>query len=483
MKPVASKQFSWDDQHSFAGLSGDLNPMHMDPVAARRTSAASPVVHGIHTLVWAIDQLATHCLERKIVRIKANWSHFVHIGEVPELVVEAANESRLKAQIRVESETVATLTLFLGETPPASGESPGNPVVLSPTVPSDLGLDEIIGQSGNIAFAVPATQVAVRFPSASLATGPHPIAGLLTLSRLVGMVCPGLHSIFARLDVAMVGGDATDFISYKVTGVDERFRYVTQSVHGAGLQGTVEAFLRNPPTEQPGMDELSKLVDPAEFRDSAALVIGGSRGLGEVTAKLLAAGGAHVVISYSMGREDAERVALSIRNAGGTCEIMHYDVRNASENQLRDLSSPPTHVYYFATGPISQSRVAFDIARFDEFCLFYVKGFAHLCSCLRQPEQGTVRVFYPSTVYVTAGERPRGFVEYAMAKAAAETLCAEASRSWPHIQVISRRLPRLQTDQTATFLPEEPFASTQAVMLAAIREMQARTVVSEAASK
>jgi hypothetical protein len=59
-----------------------------------------------------------------------------------------------------------------------------------------------------------------------------------------------------------------------------------------------------------------------------------------------------------------------------------------------------------------------------------------------------VSLFYPSSVYVA--ERPRGMLEYAMAKAAGETLCGEMNLAWPPLRVTMERLPRLPTDQTAS---------------------------------
>ena len=55
---VSSKTFGWDEQEEFARLSFDYNPMHMDPLAARRTQAGRPVIHGINAALWALDQLA-----------------------------------------------------------------------------------------------------------------------------------------------------------------------------------------------------------------------------------------------------------------------------------------------------------------------------------------------------------------------------------------------------------------------------------------
>ena len=37
----------------YAGASGDFNPLHVDPVAARRALYGEVVVHGVHSLLWA----------------------------------------------------------------------------------------------------------------------------------------------------------------------------------------------------------------------------------------------------------------------------------------------------------------------------------------------------------------------------------------------------------------------------------------------
>ena len=54
---LASRTFDEPDQLFFARLSGDFNPIHMDPLTARRTNASATVVHGIHAVLWALDKL------------------------------------------------------------------------------------------------------------------------------------------------------------------------------------------------------------------------------------------------------------------------------------------------------------------------------------------------------------------------------------------------------------------------------------------
>ena len=47
--------FTFQDLLSFAKLSGDYNPLHIDNVLARRLIFGSVVVHGVFSLLWALD--------------------------------------------------------------------------------------------------------------------------------------------------------------------------------------------------------------------------------------------------------------------------------------------------------------------------------------------------------------------------------------------------------------------------------------------
>ena len=62
-------------------------------------------------------------------------------------------------------------------------------------------------------------------------------------------------------------------------------------------------------------------------------------------------------------------------------------------------------------------------------------------------------------------------IEYAMAKAAGETLCAEMNTGWAPLRVTVERLPRLLTDQTVQ-VTETKLASPIDCLVAAVRETQ-----------
>src|SRR5690348_7504559 len=77
-----TRSFDATDQHAFAQASGDSNPMHVDEVAARRTIAGGPVVHGVHGVLWAIDALAAAGeIVQPIATIDVQFRKFIYVGD------------------------------------------------------------------------------------------------------------------------------------------------------------------------------------------------------------------------------------------------------------------------------------------------------------------------------------------------------------------------------------------------------------------
>jgi NAD(P)-dependent dehydrogenase (short-subunit alcohol dehydrogenase family) len=267
------------------------------------------------------------------------------------------------------------------------------------------------------------------------------------------MECPGLHSVYADLALEFDShlGVSADLLAYSVGQSDRRFQMVGLDVAGPGAVGKITTLFRSAPVLQPSFAEIRADVAPRSFADTSALVIGGSRGLGEVMAKILAAGGSDTVLTYHRGREDAMRVAEEINSGGGLCRIARYDVETG-ENDLFE-SAPtgwsPTHVHYFATPPIRVNRSAWNSTLFSQFCGYYVDGFAALIETVERatPMAAKRRYVYPSTVYVE--NPPNGLLEYAVAKRAGEALCDLLSKkAKTPIEIAVIRLPRLLTDQT-----------------------------------
>jgi NAD(P)-dependent dehydrogenase (short-subunit alcohol dehydrogenase family) len=470
---LAQRVFGSDDQRQFASVSGDQNPMHVDPLYARRTQGGAPVVHGINLLLWSFDCFASAQLDLPpLSSFSAKFNKFVYLGEQVELrlVQQEPNCSRLS--LSVDNDIRSEVTIEFGAPEQHLPQWVDRSLVPQSPVPAalDPSLKQIPERSGSLAFCMTAEQGVALFPSAARWLGARRIMALAASSYLVGMVCPGLHSLYSELSIeACPESDAVEFLAYRVSKIYPRLRLAKQEIAGGGIAGTVTCFVRTPPVQQVTMEKLAGIVDSAEFAGSVALVVGGSRGLGELTAKLIATGGGRVFITWQSGSEDAESVAREIRSAGGVCETLAYDAQKPAEGQLAALGSAPSHAYYFATPPIFRSQAeVFSRERLKEFLAVYVDGFWQLSQALRA-RQPRLSMFYPSSVAVT--ERPRGMTEYSMAKAAGEVLCADMNVSLAPMRVTAIRLPRLPTDQTASVTAAKA-ADPVETMLPIVREVQ-----------
>lgn len=470
---IAQKEFTTADQVSFAELSGDKNPIHMDRMAARRTQAGELIVHGIHSLLWCLDAFAGGNPNLPPINsLKATFAKMVYVGDTLSAFLTHFDDSGFRMEAKVDDVVVLRVSGTFG---PAS--APPVPALdfsrepISPSVPIDLHWEDIGAQAGCVSRAS-SRETLEAFRSACRCLGEHRIAAIASSSFIVGMVCPGLHSILSAISISIHNENSgQDSVAFRVASTDSRFRLARLAFSSSGISGSIDTFARMPPVSQPSVAEVSRRVKPKEFVGATALVVGGSRGLGELTAKLVAAGGGHVIATYAAGRLEAERIQKEIVGWGGKCDIRPYDVHRPADEQLRAMPADIKSLYYFATPAIFRRKLAlFSEERFKEFVDFYVLGFRRLCASLvSRQNSGRLSVFYPSTVAIES--RPPDMTEYVMAKSAGELLCADMNAQAGPVHVTVSRLPRLLTDQTATVMPVKTPEAID-VMLPLVREVE-----------
>ena len=475
------------DSDRFARLSGDFNPLHVDPVAARRLQFGGTVCHGVHLVLKALDTAcaAGHLALDRLQTISAVFSSSVRTGMAVDLLLTIDNDGqRLRlAASTPQGQALFTARLALADQPLPAGPPPpdaapeATTAAWQPEYPAGQAMPALAGQVPLVANR--ALLQALLPALVEQSQGPELTADLMATTRIVGMRCPGLHSIYSefKLQRRSTPGTAADAaqmpqMPHAVKRADARFRSVRIAVAGGTLEGHLQAFFRAPPVAQPLLADLLGQVAADRFAGQRALVVGGSRGLGELVAKLLLAGGAEVTLTYARGQADAERIVAEATAASGQARALQLDASQPLPAALLATLAAGgfSHVYHFATPTIGKSPGGrWSPALFADFCQFYLNAFEAVVRAAASPAsaQRPLTVLYPSTVFLDPLEK--GFAEYTAAKAAGETLCGQLNLD-PALRVHAPRLPRLQTDQNSSFMGVEGEAPLP-VMLALLQSL------------
>lgn len=318
-----SCRFTDDDSLAFARLSGDYNPIHLDPVLARRLMFGRKILHGMHLVLAMADQcLAGRTSPVRMTHISTDFRRPVFSGQSIEFAIGESSDDRIR--IEAISERLNSMTVAIQFSP----HGPATEIDIPATVPhslqpKDRSLSELHARSGRLPLWMDRDLAGSLFANLVRLFPPEQLAVLLATSRLVGMEAPGLHSVWRSLDLSASPAQGAAELTYQVERIDERFSLVELRVNAPGLSGTLSTGMRPKPSAQAGFDVSRSRVNASEFRGERALVIGGSRGLGEVAVKLLAAGGADVRFSYHRGAAEANQVSSEIARAGGLATCFH----------------------------------------------------------------------------------------------------------------------------------------------------------------
>jgi len=446
---MEERTFSDDDQRLFAELSGDRNSLHVNALEARRTLFGRQIVHGMHLLLWSLETLLPR--PSRLTALTVSFGRPVGIGEAVSCRVTRIDGHAMTIVLESRGATSASIDVEVDDLTAPGPVVPGTPPETTARVmePAELGdargeLDLFYDHEtyrwlcGGRESRLPADQVAL----------------LMASTRLVGTECPGAHSIYSELTLTFQAGSpaqARPAMAWRVAAFDPRFSRVVMKVDGPGCTGTVIALLRPRPQAQLSFSDVRLRVPAGLFSDQTALVVGGSRGAGEVCAKILAAGGARVHLTYHRGATEAEAIIHEIRSGGAVATAFAFDVLQPRDLATAFMDRCPSHGYYFATPPIfvaSKQQYAHEI--FAIFYEIYVRGLLNTYQALRAVSSGDLDLYYPSSVAVTDIQTNMG--EYAAAKAAGETVCRYLQAKDRKLRVRIDRLPRLPTDQTASVM-------------------------------
>lgn len=459
-KFILSKRiFDLKNQYEFAKFSGDCNPIHVEPLFARRTTVGKCIVHGLHAVLWALDSYLVH-INSYFSKIDVNFLKPILLDE--EIVCSWDQD---KQQILISNEDMVLVRIKTVRGNNSAKESISIANNIPGRYPSYKSFADCANQV-NIPFVPHGESDGLRsiFPQVANTYGMQALSDLVELSYVVGMECPGLQSLFGGFCISFCENEGED-AKYSVINSDPRFSSLEIGVKAKSFFGNVLAFYRPPPPKNPSMMSIANYVSKGEFSNVSALIIGGSRGLGELVAKIVGVGGGRSIVTYSSGKEDAANVVAEIVAYGSHSDSFQFTASRKSTLPFDSLQF--NQVYYFATPKIlGKSNATHDAKQYEAYCEVYVEAFESISRQLAV-FLPNCKIFFPSTVFID--EPQKGFELYVDAKRKGELMCMKLN-SELNLKIHAHRLPKLNTDQTQTLFSEN-YSDGVDVLLKVVREM------------
>jgi hypothetical protein len=446
-------------RHSqFGILSGDFNPLHSDVEYSRRSRFGSVLVHGVHILMCCLNKLPLQGRFR-IVYLKCSFRSEVKPGES---ICVAIDQARSEYQIIATSGNKRVCRMFVQLEPADTLET----VSGCRFTPSEADNPNIANWSDNAReLENPGFDhelAKTLFPQLSAHISESDINFMLSITRIVGMKLPGKQALLRSVEIERTEKSGDSSIAYQLERFDPRFNLALVKIHGTDLAGRAETQIRPGPTKQQSVEELHASVNTDEFVGVRGLVVGCSRGLGELTSKILLVGGAKVLGTYFLGEHDVHQFVERFPDAFEPLRLDVCNVGSSTMDRMREFR--PTHLFYFATPPIvKQPMHSWDESLFERFRKIYVDGLAVLSQI-----PSLVGIFNPSSIFVS--EDRVDFREYVAAKRLSEAYCTRFGCDNPKVRLVVSRLPALATDQTVDVLGTD-VAHNRDVILDLVRKL------------
>ena len=449
---IGKKKFTTKEISEFAKISNDYNPIHIDPTAARRLVTGNQVVHGINLMLAAINLLHKNLKKLKFNRIKCIFIKPVNVNEKVNFECKRNNKS---VEIYIKNKSTLFTTIILEK---------NNEITNKKFNTNNTNLNKIYKINKNYInskfkkidknnrnhlinldnFIYPK-----KYKNLKKNITTEQFKAILSLSYFVGMVYPGLNSLLSSIDINLSDKKVkNNKINFSLKKYDSRINLLLTNFSN-NIFGEIKAFIHQGEVSQPSLKIIKKFVKTNEFIGTNSLIIGGSRGLGELTSKILVLGNSKVTLTYFKGVKEAYKIKRSILSTKKKqCKLMKLDIQRYNLKNLAKKFSKHDLIFYYATPKILPKRnSSFDKKLFKEYKKFYVDKFLTLCKFIESYSKNYKIIFYPSTIYTET--KPKHLKEYVEAKLMGEKMIRKLNSNLKKVKIISYKLPRLATDQTA----------------------------------
>ena len=437
-------KFSIKKQLDFLKISGDLNEIHVP-------NKKIAVAHGINLLLRTMETLS------KKKRINFSSSCLIDINFIKPIIVP----SNLKLVSSIKDKSIEC-SIFSSNilTARLSFFSSGN---ILENFEKEIKFKKRINipLSNNIfkkknkyqtdLFEVNKKLIKKEYPTLLGLIGEARVSSIINLSYFVGMIYPGQNSLLSSVQI-VTNNSRKKKIVFNLNKFDERINFSNILVSAPGLNAKLNTFSKNKKITQPDLKKIKFNYKNKIANHSLqnALIIGGSRGLGELTAKILSIGMGNLTLTYNKNFIKAQNIKKELHRKNSKCNIIKIDVTNDKElkkiTNLKNINS----IYYFPTPSlVNLKKRTFDQNMLKNFINYFYRIPKKIISMLEKRKKKII-FFYPSSVYLNNKKEHNHLKEYLFAKTKGEKICKDNLK---YVKFFSTRLPPILTDQNNHFVP------------------------------
>jgi NAD(P)-dependent dehydrogenase (short-subunit alcohol dehydrogenase family) len=472
-------KFSEQQLSTFAQLSHDINPLHLDEQYARSTPFGSRVFYGCAAVLWALGHWANGRIFQ-LEFIKVNFKKPLFLNEEYQVQIEESGR-RVFVRIRKNSSIRMSLNFTWIDRPFASIER--RPKEFDSLSAAKAGLDfrgripEILEEARRYQMDADAIgRLRSDFGLQENQMPMHQMEVICWASYLVGMQIPGRQALFTNFEFNFDNKTTTTRFSLDTLTAElhEQFNHIEIAGAGTGVTSfSIVSWVR-PEAVRFDLSDLQVALGTSDnLIGKTVLVTGASRGLGSVLARAFALHGADVVINYLSNATEALCIKRDIESLGRKATLAQGDISSSRgvDAVLSTVRNNAIEIDILINNALPPPVAAGLSEQSEEDVLAYVTTALGMTvrTCY-----GLTQVLKPGGIFLTVSSifviqpEPK-FSAYTTAKGAIESWIRAFASETPSTNFVIVRPPRMLTDITNSPQSSRGYAPVTDVACAIIR--------------
>ncbi|MEQ8028365.1 SDR family NAD(P)-dependent oxidoreductase [Xanthomonas sp. WHRI 10200] len=332
--------FSQEEVDLFSLLSGDINPLHIDPQYGKRSSFGACIVPGVMGVLAALERINITLVGR-LGTLKVKFKNPLYVNRNYSCTVDLESEGFCRFSVREGRRVLIQVEIYwlIGDD---NGQAVLSQLKYEPAGQQqeyikeasdicdydDAVLNAGVAMTGSYA----STGLGKFYKSAVKRYGSALIDMLALTSYLTGMKLPGERAIFSGLSLNFERGSQGGYFKYILSTQHFNRDYglletqlLVDDTQSTFARGELRSFVRKKITDLPVRNYIAALESSETHLLSGkiAFVTGGGRGLGSALVRSLAVLGAHVYLNYRDSGDQAREVARDLEEHGLSVTLLH----------------------------------------------------------------------------------------------------------------------------------------------------------------